>query len=221
MSIACFYLTFLLVSFIMVVLFKFRKTFYIFAGTIYAVAILSTFSDGISDYLVANVLALIAKLSSDVFTYSDMEEIKLIFFGAFKESMLSFIIFDSVIQICQNNYKEKKVREVRYLYGSLEAQCAYLNQFRDLSKGYSAKLLVPKDEVVKRCDKMIKMNNKMLKGKKILPDTKKDLEKQNEELAQLKKLLEIYSNCGSMFTTNKHIFNLRQIQYLMRKYDIV
>lgn len=222
LSMACLYLTFLIISFIMVVPFKFRKTFYICAGITYAVAILSTFSDGISDYLVANVLSLIAKLSSDVFTYRDMEETKFIFMEAFKESTLTFIIFDTVIQMCQNNYKEKKEKVARYLYCSLEVQCSYLSQCCNSSKEYRAKLLVPINEVVKKCNKMIKKNEKVLKRKKLSPNRKFNLEKQDEDLEQLKKMLfDICNHYCKMRTTKEYVLYLRQIQCLMYKCCIV
>lgn len=221
LSMACLYLFFLVISFIMVVLFKFRKTFYIFAGIIYAVAILSAISGGISDYLVANVLSLIAKMSSDVFTYRDMEETKLIFFEAFKESTLTFIIFDTVVQICQNNHKEREEKAVRYLYSSLEIQCSYLNQFCTSSNVYIAKLMVPINVIVKMCNKTIKSNRKKIDRKKVSTNRKIAFQKQNEELEKLKELLfYIYYNYEE-HTTNEYILYLRQIQNLMYNCVIV
>lgn len=76
------------------------------AGIAYTTAMLSIFTDDISDYLVANVLAFLAKLSSGVFTYRDMEQWNLIINQAFKEGTLTFIVFDTVVQICQNNKEE-------------------------------------------------------------------------------------------------------------------
>lgn len=221
LSMACLYLTFLIISFIMVVSFKFRKTFYICAGITYAVAILSAFSDGISDYLVANVLSLIAKLSSDVFTYRDMEETKFIFMEAFKESTLTFIIFDTVIQMCQNNHKEREEKAVRYLYSSLEIQCSYLNQFCASSNVYIAKLMVPINAIVKMCNKTIEKNRKKINRKKVSTNRKIVFEKQNEELEKLKELLlYIYYNCEE-HTTNEYVLYLRQIQNLMYKCGII
>lgn len=114
----CLYLTFLLISIIMVIPFGFRKTFYVCAGITYTIAMLSMFTDGISDYLVANVLSFLAKLSSDVFTYRDMEQWNLIINQAFKESTLTFIIFDTVVQLCQNNKEERLEKSCRYIYSS-------------------------------------------------------------------------------------------------------
>lgn len=216
LSMTSLYLTFLFISFVMVVLFGFRKIFYVCAGITYIIAMLSVFSGGISDYLVARVLSIFTKLSSDVLMYRDMEELKSIFSQAFKESALTFIIFDVVVQLYQNDRKEKVEKVVRYLYHSLEFQCSYFSQFENLPHTYIARLTVPVDAVVKLCGKNIRDNNKKIGKKKLSKMEKNNLEQQNRQLMQLRESLSYiaYKNCEE-HTTKEYISCLQQLQWLM------
>lgn len=222
LSMACLYLVFLIIAVVMVVPFGYRKAFYVCAGATYTIAMLSMFSDGISDYLVANIISFIAKLSSDVFTYRDMEELKSLFSQTFKESTLTFIIFDTTVQIYQNNRNEKKEKAIRYLQHSLEIQCSYLSRFEDENNAYIAKLVVPIDVVVKLCDIKIRKNNKKLGKKKVSDDMKANLTKQNKQFLQLRELLLYicYTNCNE-HTTKEYISFLYEIQGLMYKCKFV
>lgn len=217
----CLYLTFLLISIIMVIPFGFRKTFYVCAGITYTIAMLSMFTDGISDYLVANVLSFLAKLSSDVFTYRDMEQWNLIINQAFKESTLTFIIFDTVVQLCQNNKEERLEKSCRYIYSSMEIQCSYLEQYQNASDKYIAKMIMPVDAVIKFCGKNISRCKRKMK-KKHLSDAKRDaLYIQSGYYEQLKEqLMFIRYNNSEEHTTKEYISYLRQIQWLMYKCDV-
>lgn len=216
LSMTSLYLTFLFISFVMVALFGFRKIFYVCAGITYIIAMLSVFSGGISDYLVARVLSIFTKLSSDVLMYRDMEELKSIFSQAFKESALTFIIFDVVVQLYQNDRKEKVEKVVRYLYHSLEFQRSYFSQFENLPHTYIARLTVPVDAVVKLCGKNIRNNNKKIGKKKLSMMEKNNLEQQNRQLMQLRESLSYiaYKNCEE-HTTKEYISCLQQLQWLM------
>lgn len=220
-SMGCLYLTFLLISIIMVVPFGFRKTFYVCAGIIYTIAMLSMFSDGISDYFVANILSIIAKLSSDVFTYKDMDQWNVIINQAFKESALTFIIFDTVIQICQNDKNEKLEKSCRYIYFSMEIQCSYLEQFEDAYDAYIARMIIPVDTVIKFCRKNIRKYKKKINKKRLSDLNKKALRIQCSYYEQLGEMLVFlrYKNIEK-HTTKNYISYLRQIQWLMYKCDI-
>ena len=222
LSMTCLYLSFLIIAVVMVVPFGFRKAFYVCAGVTYTIAMLSMFSDGISDYLVANAISLMAKLSSDVFTYRDMGELKSLFSQTYKESTLTFIIFDTVIQMCQNTHNENKEKAIRYLQRSIEIQCSYLSQFKNENNAYIAKLRVPFGVVVRICDKEIRKNNKKIRKKKVSDNIRADLEKENKYFLQLKELLLYicYANCNE-HTTKEYISFLYEIQELMYKCKIV
>lgn len=220
-SMGCLYLTFLLISIIMVVPFGFRKIFYVCAGITYTIAMLSTFTDGIADYLIANVLSFLAKLSSDVFTYRDMEQWNLIINQAFKESTLTFIIFDTVVQICQNNKKERLERACRYIYSSMEIQCSYLEQFQNAPDAYVAKMIMPIDAVIMLCRKKIRKNKKKMNNKRLSEVKKNALSIQSGYYEQLgEKLVFLRYNNNEKHTTKEYIAYLRQIQWLMYKCDI-
>ena len=220
-SMGCLYLTFLLISIVMVVLFGFRKTFYVCAGITYTVAMLSMFTDGISDYLVANVLSLLAKLSSDVFTYRDMTQWNLIFNQAFKESTLTFIIFDTVVQICQNNKKEQFEKSCRYIYSSIDIQCSYLEQYQNLSNTYIAKMIMPIDSVIKHCRKNANKVQKKMKNKRLSDANIKALNIEHGYYNQLEKLLLFLQfNNSEEHTTKEYISYLRETQWLMYKCNI-
>ncbi len=220
----CLYLTFLIISAIMVILFGFRTAFYIGAGIVYGISILSAFSDGISDYLVANVFAFIAKLSSDIFTYQDMNQFNIIFSQAFKESTLTFIIFDTVVQTFQSNKKTHLEKSCRYIYSSMEIQRSYLEQFQNFSDpdyAYIAKMKLPTAAVENLCSKEIKSCTKKL-HRKFLSDTQKNSFRiRCNDHEQLKENLRVIRSNTQPRTTKEYISLLRQIQLLMYKCNIV
>lgn len=217
----CLYLTFLFISIIMVIPFGFRKTFYVCAGVIYTIAMLSMFTDGISDYLVANVLAFLARLSSDVFTYRDIEQWNLIINQAFKESTLTFIIFDTVVQIYQNNKKERVKNALIYIFCSIDSQCSYLEQFQSDTDAYIAKIILPVDFLVQYCIKKMKIYKRKMTNKRLSEIKKDALYVQYGYYEQLKeKLIFLRYNNSKRYTTKEYIFHLRQIQWLMHKCDI-
>jgi len=219
-SMACIYLLFLLISFIMVVVFGFRKLFYVCAGITYTCAMLSMFTDGISDYLVANLLSFFAKMALDVFTYRDMEAWKLIVNQAFKESTLTFIIFDTVVQICQSNKKEKFDKNCRYIFFSMEIQCSYLEQFEDTSDKYIARMVLPSADVLKLCKKKIKKYTKEIKKKRISDVRRTILSAQCDDFKQLDRMLIFFRNNNEKHSTKEYISYLRQVQSLMHRLGI-
>lgn len=212
-ALVCLYIIFLLISFVMVVPFGFRTFFYLSAGITYIFSMLSVFSDGVSDYLIANILSLLAKLTDDTFTYKDMEQWEIIFNQAFKESTLTFIIFDTVIQTYQNYNKEKIEKKFKYLYASLEIQCSYLKEIKNSS--YVARLKVNVKDIQKYCKKNIKQYNKEINKKNILPSWKNSLIVWHSYYEKLEELLEFMENNNQEFTSKEYIAYLRKIQWLM------
>ena len=221
LAMASLYLTFLIIACIMVIPFGFRKTFYILAGVTYIIASLSFFSDGISDYLVAQLISLLAKISSGVFTYGDMNELKTHFLQTFKEGTLTFIIFDTVIQILQNSHSSKIEKSILYLQQSIEIQLIYLSQFQEENYKYIAKFKVPVHEVLKICKKNIQRIENV-KRKKISNIEKNRLEEQRNNNSQLIELLKtICFNEQNENTTKEYINCLKNIRWLMYKCNII
>lgn len=150
------YLVFLIMCICTVSLFKYRKSFYICAGITYLIIMASTFSDGLSDYIVTNVINIIAKLQSGVFSYQNMEEAKAFYIEAFKESMLTFIIFDTVMQIRDNKNSEKKQYQMRYAFESLNVQINFLVEQVENDDKYVGKIICNTKLIYKECDRKIK-----------------------------------------------------------------
>ena len=176
------YLVFLLMCFITVCVFKYRKIFYAIAGITYLLVIASVFSDGLSDYLVTNAINVLAKMQSSIFTYQNMEEVKIIYIDAFKESMMTFIIFDTVIQILGDKKDEKKRYQIKYAYGSLNIQIDYF-----------------KEHEKKEYKFVGKMN---FKANYILDDCKREIEKCEKLKRKYEKRKEIYGKYKETYDIN-------------------
>lgn len=218
---ASLYLTFLIITLVMVVIFKYRKSFYICAGVVYIIAILSEFTDGISDYIVVNVASAIGMLAQNEYIYEDIEGWRIIFNQAFKESTLTFIILDTVIQILLNNYKERIEKAIRYLYTSLEIQCSYLSLFENSTYKYIAKLKIANNKIIKICNKQIRKNCKIINKKMTSTEIKNNLKRQNDRLSMLKRLLQNCCCNSNEYTTKEYILQLREIQCLMYQCNLV
>ena len=150
------YLVFLIMCICTVWIFKYRKIFYILAGITYLIAMASIFSDGLSDYIVTNAINIIAKLESRVFTYQNMEYAKAFYTEAFKESMLTFIIFDTVMQIRDNKNSEKKQYQMRYAFESLNVQINFLVEQDTNDDKYVGRIRCNTKLIYKECDRKIK-----------------------------------------------------------------
>lgn len=224
MIMASLYITFFILSLIMVVPFGYRKSFYVLAGVLYIIAILSNFTDGISDYLVINVASVFGMFPQNESIYKDLEGWRMIFPQAFKESTLTFIIFDTVIQIWLNNYKEKTKKAIHYLYASLEIQCSYLSQFENATNKYIAKLKIAND-IMRMCYKNIRQNIrqnvKRINKKKTPTEIKNNLEKKNERLSMLMESLQVCRSNSDEYTTKEYISLLRKVQCLMYQCNLV
>lgn len=150
------YLVFLIMCICTVGLFKYRKSFYIIAGITYLIVMASNFSDGLSDYIVTNVINIITKLQSDVFTYQNMEYAKSFYTEAFKESMMTFIIFDTILQIFSNKNSEKKQYQMRYVFESLNVQINFLVEQGTNDDKYVGRISCNTKLIYKECDRKIK-----------------------------------------------------------------
>lgn len=160
------YLVFLIMCVITVGVFKYRKSFYVTAGITYLLVMASVFSDGLSNYLVTNAINIFAKMQSSIFTYQNMEEAKAFFIDAFKESMMTFIIFDTVMQILGDKKDEKKRYQIRYVYNSLNIQIDYFKEQEKKEYKFVGKMNFKVNYILKDCNREIKKLEKLKKRQK-------------------------------------------------------
>ncbi len=161
------YLVFFIMCVLTVGVFKFRKSFYITAGITYLLVMASVFSDGLSDYLVTNAINILAKLQSSVFTYQNMEEAKMLYIDAFKESMMTFIIFDSVMQILSDKKEEKKRYQIKYIYHSINIQIDYFKEQAKTDYKFIGKMNFKANYILKDCTCKIKKLKKLINKQKV------------------------------------------------------
>lgn len=160
------YLVFLLMCVITVGVFKYRKTFYVIAGITYLLVMASIFSGGLSDYLVTNAINILAKMQSSIFTYQNMEEAKVYYIDAFKESMMTFIIFDTVMQILGDKKDEKKQYQIRYAYNSINIQIDYFEEQEKNEYKFIGKMNFMANYILKDCNRKIKKFKKLKRKQK-------------------------------------------------------
>ena len=162
-----FYIVLLAYCFYVVVLLRMRKIFYIMAGVIYIIMIASVFSSGISDYLLTILLNVLYKVEGQELTYVDAFILRDVFLSAFKESMLTFIIFDTVLQATEAKRDGKKKYSIEYYRESIAFQKEYLRENVALDKVYIGRLNVPINYIKRDLSKQKKYWEKCLKHQKV------------------------------------------------------
>lgn len=73
-----------------------------------------------------------------------------------KESMMTVVIFDTIFQFKQSERNTKRIKDIRYVYQSLDMQIAYLSDIYYSSDKYIARLKVPSYCIEKECYKEAK-----------------------------------------------------------------
>lgn len=188
-GVMCIYLICVVFAFITVGGFKLRKTFYLFAGTVYMITMTSVFSDGLSDYLVMNFMNFISKFSARVFTYQEMNDLKIFFVQAFKESMLTFIIFDTIIQILQGNKDKRREEEIRKCVYSLDYVINFLKEYENRDEKYISGFRIPCKEVLRKCKKNKKKKcYQELEHELLYGDFWRDIHNNKEYIDKLEKI---------------------------------
>lgn len=200
---------------ITVIVFKCRKTFYFIAGTIYTITIMSMFSGGISDYLVLKAMNVFLKLGKTHLSYQDMDTIKLIFIQAYKESMVAFIIFDTIIQMVQGDRERRRKEEIRYIIYSLDYQISFLEKYKNDDNKYAARLNIPVGTLLKMCQRKQKSLERSLNkaGKNTHNNIRIINEKNNIEKLIIK--INAITKQNVACTTSEHLEILREIRILM------
>lgn len=205
---------------ITVIIFKCRKTFYFLAGIIYTITIMSMFSGGISDYLVIKAMNIFLKFGNETLSYQDMDTMKSLFVQAYKESMVAFIIFDTIIQIVQGNRETRRKEEIKYVIYSLDYQIGFLKSFENNDIQYLSKFKIPVNTILKIIRKKQKcLDKKIKKAGKVL-QYKEKLEKEKLRLNQLEEMIIDIVKFSEMRTTCKYINILSNIRILVYECNI-
>lgn len=205
---------------ITVIIFKCRKTFYFFAGIIYTITIMSMFSGGISDYLVVQAMNVFLKFGSKTLSYQDMDTMKSLFIQAYKESMVAFIIFDTIIQIVQGNRETRRKEEIRYVIYSLDYQIVFLKNFENNDIQYFSKFKIPVRTILEIIRKKQKCLDKEIKKARKVLRYKEKLEKEKLRLNQLEEMIIDIVKFSKMRTTCEYIYILSKIRILLYECNI-
>ncbi|ADZ82494.1 hypothetical protein [Cellulosilyticum lentocellum] len=186
---AVLFITCLIYAFIFVGCYKYRKRFYLFAGIIYVIFSLSVFSKGMSDYLLVHAFNYISLMEN--ITYNEMEVLRTTFMSAFKESMVTFIIFDTLIQLIESKRIERKKQNLKDLIYSLDHIFNVINNCREIDTIYRLKFRFSIDELLILCKKNKGSYYRRL-GKQIKDDFFWDSGHTSEEYMHKLKLIREY-----------------------------
>jgi hypothetical protein len=192
----CLFLIFLVFAVISVMIFKCRKTFYTVAGFVYLITIMSAFSNGLSDYIIVYIANMLFKIFGNTITYLDMNSMKTLIMQAYKESLLAFIIFDTIIQIVEGNKDKRRETEIKTCIYSLDYIINFLRKFENREERYKARFKIPQNELLKVCNK----------------------NKKNKYCQELESDLKDFKFWGEVHTTKEYVNKLWEIR--MQIYNI-
>lgn len=210
------YLSFVVICIVSLTKFKYRKSFYVASAIVYLIAMTSIFSNGLTDYIVSNIFAFVAKINKETFTYIDMNIVKEYFLDTLKESMMTVVIFDTIFQFKQSERNTKRIKDIRYVYQSLDMQIAYLRDIYNSSDKYIARLKVPSYCIEKECYKEAKKWGKALKRQKVKNSYYVKYKTRYEtNISLYEKLQWIRTNCNEAYSSEYYVNYLQQIKELM------
>lgn len=152
------YITFVVILFVTLVIFDYRKAFYVTAIIVYFIAAISYFSDGLSDYLVSIPLSFVSKFVKSTFTYEDALFLRKYLVNTLKEALLTVALIDTIREMIKGNIYIGHKSDIRYTYESLEIQIDYLKKYECLKHSFIAKLAIPSAHL----EKISCKNNKEL-----------------------------------------------------------
>lgn len=209
------YITLVLICIITLTCFKYRKGFYCVAAIVYLIATASLFSNGLSDYLVTQVLSFVAKVNKASFSYVDMEVLKEYFLNALKEALLTVVIFDTIFELRNNKRCTQKKKDIRYTFRSIEMQMEYLSINVDADFKFVGRLRIPSVDLESQCKKEVKKMSRLLKYQKTKNSYYYSYQNQkntNDELADL--LFDLRTN-NSMCLCQEYISKMNRAKELM------
>jgi len=202
--ITCNFITNIVFLFILVYCIKLRKTYYFLAAALYLFSILSIFSKGITDYLNIQVLNLLNSKIYNIFSidypdllYEDMIILRPLLFQSFKESILTFLMFDTAILSMLPITKE----EISKSINSIDYIINFLERNPDNTIKYKLKFSFSMKQVISFCKK-----------------TNKFIYKKDEKI-DIDNLMEKLSKDGQ--TTQYHLQSLKEIRCFLCKYQII
>ena len=143
-----------------------------------------------------------------------MTTMKTIFIQAYKESMVAFIIFDTIIQIVQNDMERRRKAEIKYVIYSLDYQINSMRKYENEDYQYVSKLKIPVKTLLKKCrskQKSIKRSLSKLKdsvSRSRVENEKNNLEKLTNRITEI-------TNFNEARTTKTYIEILTEIRTLI------
>ena len=125
-------------------------------------------------------------------------------------------IFQNIYTIWQSERNTKRIKDIRYVYQSLDMQIAYLRDIYNSSDKYIARLKVPSYCIEKECHNEAKKWDKALKRQKIKNSYYVKYKTRYEtNISLYKKLQWIRTNCNEAYSSEYYINYLQQIKELM------
>lgn len=209
------YTLFLIICVASLGFFKYRKGFYITAAIIYVIAMTSVFSGGLTDYVVTKIINVFVQINQDSFSYYDMEIFDLYLMDTLKESFMTVIIFDTILQFGHEKNEIQKRKNIRYVFQSLDMQINYLQTVQNHENVYIARLNIPSIGLEKECKASIKKWRKSLEVQKDKNDYYYKCKRNYEgNKALYQKLNWIRSN-NEAYSNEYYISILKEIKELM------
>ena len=145
-----------------------------------------------------------------------MNIVKEYFLDTLKESMMTVVIFDTIFQFKLSERNTKRIKDIRYVYQSLDMQIAYLSDIYYSSDKYIARLKVPSYCIEKECYKEAKKWGKALKRQKVKNSYYVKYKTRYEtNISLYEKLQWIRTNCNEAYSSGYYVNYLQQIKELM------
>jgi len=187
------YFTFLLISFVTLWVFDYRKGFYIVSFIVYIWASISFFSNGIGDYLLTKPLALISGLFKSSFTNEDTVFLRTYLLNTLKEALLTIVLIDTVREMVLGGLSTSNIKCIRNTFRTLEIQINHLEGKSIKSSKFIGRLIIPSQGIEK---KYKKSNQELVQILSFLRNNKNEIYTCEEYISAMKKALELMIESG-------------------------
>lgn len=130
--------------------------------------------------------------------------------------MMTVVIFDTIFQFRQSDKNIQRIKDIRYVYQSLDMQIAYLNHTCNSSNRFIARLKVPSHCIEKECCMEAKKYDRILKRQKVknLYYVRYKTQYETNKLL-FEKMKWIRTNLDEAYSSDYYISLLQQIKALM------
>lgn len=197
------YITFIIIAICMIYLSKLRVSFYVLTGTVYLLSMMSMLTDGMFNYIFMDIINHIAQFTNN--EPSNITDVNMLFnniIPELKESFLTFIIFETIVQNLIDNKNDEYNQKIRNFIYSLDVQIRYLEQQNDKPKfNYMPKFNFP----VKELKKMIILQKRKNKKNKY----------KIEKILKFEAILKSIFQEKKSYTLDEHINLLHEIRMLL------